>query len=157
MGLLTIPLHGVPLREMPMRSNWATHETYKQIGQWLKEHTDPSATVFCAAEIGALAFFSDRQLINEFSDMNRMSETILSGAYDSKPVVDPLLRLNYYWRRMRPPMPAAQLSHPGSHRFASSPSGTQGQLDKTLAVSTRFNWLTPGQPMFYWFGANDGH
>ena len=147
---------GFRVDEMPIHTNWASHETYKQLGLWIKEHTEPSATIFCAAEIGTLAFYSERLLINEFSDFNRVSEAVVSGAYYDKPVIGPLMRVNYYWRQLQTPFafPRYRLDAAiGEARGGPIPPETV----KTWEVSSKWiEWRTPGKNVQYRLRTSSG-
>jgi hypothetical protein len=147
---------GFRVDEMPIHSNWATHDRYKQMGLWLRDHAAPDAGIFCSAEIGTIAFYSGKYLINEFSDMNRISEPILKGTYNNLPVVGILLRVNYYWRRLQDPLPPikywvqATLTVNEKQRAA-----LDVEAIHAWDVSTRFTeWLTPGRKVRYWFNAS---
>ena len=37
---------GFPVKEMPIHTNWATHEQYKEIGEWLKNHDNGGTILF---------------------------------------------------------------------------------------------------------------
>jgi hypothetical protein len=142
---------GLPIKEVPIQSNWATHETYREMGLWLKANTDPSAVIFCAAEIGTLAFYSDRFLINEFSDMNRISESIVNGSSARIPVVGALMRLNYYWRTLENPFPPDQFRLQGRAMDETTRAKLTQDAVKTWDVSTRFmKFLEPDRPIVYW-------
>ena len=65
---------GFPVKEMPIHTNWATHEQYREIGEWLKEHDrwkrDPGG--WRDRNFGILlrlylsSFFSDRRWLGQF-------------------------------------------------------------------------------------------
>jgi hypothetical protein len=55
------------VKEMPIHTNWATHEQYKMIGTWLKEHSD-GRTIIVDGEIGTLGYYCDCRLSSFFSD-----------------------------------------------------------------------------------------
>jgi hypothetical protein len=157
---LAIPVAGIVavtypdslhLAEMPIHSNWATHETYKAMGLWIRDHTDPASTILCLGEIGTLAFYSERYLINEFSDMNLITESIAGSSFRDKPLVGPLLGVNYYWRRMQPPLapPRYRLQTARVVADMKSEPATQESL-MSWDVSTRFiQWSLPGRRMRY--------
>jgi len=58
---------GFSIQEMPIHTNWATHEQYREIGEWLKEHDDES-TILVDGEIGTLGYYCDCYLSSFFSD-----------------------------------------------------------------------------------------
>jgi hypothetical protein len=137
--------------EMPIHSNWATHEMYKRMGLWIRDHTDPASTILCVGEIGTVAFYSERYLINEFSDMNLITESIANSSFRGKPIVGPLLGLNYYWRRTLPPLAPPQYRLQAARVDAAMKDGpaAPGSL-MSWDVSTRFvQWSTPGRRMRY--------
>jgi hypothetical protein len=55
------------IKEMPIHTNWATHEQYREIGEWLKEHDD-GGTILVNGEIGTLGYYCDCYLSSFFSD-----------------------------------------------------------------------------------------
>jgi len=55
------------IKEMPLHTNWATHEQYREIGEWLKEHDDGS-TILVNGEVGTLGYYCDCYLSSFFSD-----------------------------------------------------------------------------------------
>jgi hypothetical protein len=143
---------GVPFREVPIHSNWAPHAAYRDMGLWLKAHTAPQDGIFISGEIGTLAFYSDRLLINEFSDMNRVSEPILAGEYDKRPIVGALLRLNFYWRRLQKPDVPILYFMQGSTVNAAREAAVRQTSIQTWVVSSRFmDRLRPGSRTLYWF------
>jgi len=154
-GILVIAYRdGFQIREMPIHSNWATHDTYKTMGLWLRDHTAPSDVIFCAGEIGTMAFYSDRYLINEFSDMNRISESLVNGTYNRLPIVGPLIRINYYWRRMQEPRPDPRYMLRGAAVSNDKKVRIVKESIKTWDVSSTFmDWLVPDRTMFYSFKA----
>ena len=80
---------GFALTEMPIHTNWATHEQYREIGKWLKEHDDRSPTLV-DGEIGTLgyycdcylsSFFSDRKWLGQFAHKQTMGNGIKQSLY----------------------------------------------------------------------------
>lgn len=57
----------LPVTEMPIHTNWATHEQYEEVGQWLKEHSD-GRTILVDGEIGTLGYYCDCSVSSFFSD-----------------------------------------------------------------------------------------
>ncbi len=55
------------IKEMPIHTNWASHEQYKNIALWLKDHHSGKAMKL-GGEIGTLAFYSNCLLFDKFSD-----------------------------------------------------------------------------------------
>ncbi len=109
LGLLhMVATNGVPFREPPMHSNWATPSRYRQVGLWLRDHLPPSSVVQMDGEIGTLAFYSKRNLVNDFSDMGIATQLMASRARQaeaSSPLVGRLLRFNMRHRPQAGPAP----------------------------------------------------
>lgn len=55
------------IKEMPIHTNWGSHEQYQEIGEWLKENNDRS-TILVDGEIGTLGYYCDCRLSSFFSD-----------------------------------------------------------------------------------------
>ena len=64
-----------PVREMPIHTNWATHEQYEQIGKWLKEHSD-GRTILVDGEIGTLGYYCDCSVSSFFSDRRWLGQYV---------------------------------------------------------------------------------
>lgn len=96
---------GFPLTEAPIHTNWALHRQYKEAGLWLNSHLDPATVVTVDGEVGTLAFYSERQLVNEFSEQAIVSEWIHHKERSTHPMVAAVLRLNGWWRRDEPIRP----------------------------------------------------
>ncbi len=99
--------NGFPFREPPIHTNWATPAAYEEIGRWLRDNVAPGATVELSGEIGTLAFYSERRLVNEFSDLNITTAIINDLHYTERPLVGPLFRANLRWRKPQDPLPPA--------------------------------------------------
>jgi hypothetical protein len=94
-----------PLTQPPIHSNWATQARYEEIGMSLRDQIGPTETIELRGEIGMLAFYSERLLINEFSDMGRVNQFIGERGNTSHTVLRTLLALNFAWRRPISPLP----------------------------------------------------
>lgn len=73
---------GLPVKEMPIHTNWATHEQYQEIGTWLKEHNE-GRTIIVDGEIGTLGYYCDCTLSSFFSDrrwLEKYVEKQMSGS-----------------------------------------------------------------------------
>jgi hypothetical protein len=75
-GLMLVPVLGMShflltkgpsIKEMPIHTNWATHEQYQKIGEWLKDNQKQGA-ILVDGEIGTLGYYCDCQLLSFFSD-----------------------------------------------------------------------------------------
>jgi hypothetical protein len=95
---------GFPFKEPPIHTNWATQRRYTEVALWLKEYLDPSAVVETTGEIGTLAFFSERYLRNEFTDMNIPTGWVATAAVATRPYIGWAFRTNFYWRTQQPPL-----------------------------------------------------
>lgn len=85
--------HGVtnqtPVREMPMRANWALPGQYEEIGREVGAIVGDTP-VRTAGEVGALAYFCECTIVDRFSDRARIAESIAEAREDSW-----LYELNY--------------------------------------------------------------
>ena len=66
---------GLPVTEMPIHTNWATHEQYREIGLWLKEQQD-GGTILVDGEIGTLGYYCDCHLSSFFSERKWLEQHI---------------------------------------------------------------------------------
>lgn len=66
---------GLRLREMPIHTNWATHEQYREIGEWLQENND-GRTILINGEIGTLGYYCDCSLSSFFSDRKWLGQYV---------------------------------------------------------------------------------
>jgi len=141
---------GFPPPEAPIHSNWASHAQYRAIGLWLRDHVAPDATVAVAGEIGTLAFYSERRLVNYFSDRNAVptpgplspvrfaSIPVAGGAL--RWIVNRALALNFLWRDPEPPIdpPAYTLRLEPGRRLAPEGPGV------IMTWHTSSRWLPSG-------------
>ena len=93
---------GWPFHEAPIHTNWATTRQYREVGRWLAENVPPGAPVLVRGEIGTLAYYSQRTLVNEFSDFNLATRIMDDSA--SAGVLRPLLDVMSAWRPVLPPL-----------------------------------------------------
>ena len=68
--------------EMPIHTNWAKPEQYKQVGLWLKKNYY-KASIFLDGELGAMAYYSDCYLWNEFTDRSIIAANIKKNMHSS--------------------------------------------------------------------------
>jgi len=88
---------GYPLKEMPVHTNCATFNQYKEIGLWIKENVEPETIIVLkGTEIGVLAFLSERYLLNVFSERYWLKKYADSGNF--------LVKLNYRWLKLDSPL-----------------------------------------------------
>jgi len=114
--LLLAGQDGFPFTEAPINTNWATSRQYAAIAEWLDANLPPGDAVAVYGEIGTVAFFSDRYLVNEFSDMSVADGLIAQARAEAGPTTSRLLDLNFRWRRPHAPLPAPR------HEFIAVPA-----------------------------------
>ena len=85
--------NGFPIKEMPIHTNWATHEQYKEIGQWLKNH-DHEGTILVDGEIGTIGYYCDCDLSSFFSD-RRWLEQYVHKKISGKGIKPSLYKVNF--------------------------------------------------------------
>ena len=66
---------GIPVDEMPIHTNWATHQQYVEVGQWLKEHNDGGMTLV-DGEVGTLGYYCNCMVSSFFSDRSWLLEHV---------------------------------------------------------------------------------
>ncbi len=136
--VLLLGTSGLSLREPLIHSNWATVPEYVEIARWLNAHgTEPIAVV--RAEVGTLAFHSERVLINGFSDLRSANREIAPLRTPPGGWFGTLLRLNFLRRETDwDQRPDPRLSLTGIYPAASAdPSGT------VMGWTTGTRWLSP--------------
>lgn len=94
------------IREMPIHTNWATHEQYREIGEWLKEHDD-ATTILVDGEIGTLGYYCDCYLSSFFSDRKWLGQFVRKETTGNG-VKPALYRINFLFldQEARFPQPA---------------------------------------------------
>jgi hypothetical protein len=97
---------GFPFDEAPINTNWATSAEYAGIGAWIRDNLDPSQSVRIYGEIGTVAYYADRYMVNEFSDMSITDALIDEAGYTARPGIGRLFAFNFLWRRPHSPLPA---------------------------------------------------
>lgn len=55
------------VKEMPIHTNWGTHEQYREIGTWLQQHYRDN-TILVDGEVGTLGYYCECRLSSFFSD-----------------------------------------------------------------------------------------
>ncbi len=107
---------GVPLREAPINTNWATSADYRAVGLWLRDNLEPGAPVAVYGEVGTVAYYADQMLINEFSDMSVADTLIEQSEMKRTKGISWLFDLNFLWRGHHDPLPPPAyelMFHPG--------------------------------------------
>lgn len=95
----------ISLREAPIHSNWAAPTQYEAIGLWLREHIEPTAIIELRGEVGMLSYYSERYLVDDFTDRNRITAALELREDDRSPVAARLLAANFAWRHTDPSLP----------------------------------------------------
>lgn len=123
--------------EAPIHTNWATPEQYRQIGLWLRENTPPDQPIEFEGEIGTLAYYSQRQLLDVFSDP-RQVEAGLEEAARGGSALGIFLSLDRAWRTSWPPSQSSSYALIG--RTSDRPEAPlRGTVVKAWPISTRWN------------------
>jgi hypothetical protein len=102
--LLVAHALGFPFREPPIHTNWATPDQYRQIGHWLQTNTPPDTVFVGPAEVGAIGYYSDRQLLDEFSDSDITTDDIRKTRFASGAAAR-FLEFDLRWRRKQNSFP----------------------------------------------------
>jgi NADH:ubiquinone oxidoreductase subunit 6 (subunit J) len=92
------------VQEMPIHSNWATYEEYKDIGLWLKENYARDTIRLEAGEIGTLGYYCECRLLDRFSDRGWLKDYI--AEHTSHPgITAALWKLNFAFFYTAPEFP----------------------------------------------------
>jgi len=125
---------GFALKEMPIHTNWATHEQYREIGEWLKEHDDGSP-VLVDREIGTLgyycdcylsSFFSDRKWLGQFAHKQTMGNGIKPSLY----------KINFLFLDKEAKFP------PPAYLLSEIPSGKDTSTEAIKEWRTTTKWIS---------------
>jgi hypothetical protein len=144
-GIIGLAVHGgLPFKEPPIHTNWASHDQYMQAGLWLRDNLEQSAAIAIVGEIGTLAFYSERHLINDFSDMGEIDKAIRASKYTKWSIGRLAIGINYFWRRTRE-------SPPYTHRLIHVPSEHKvKESDDIIATwQTSSKWAPQGR-LYLW-------
>lgn len=142
--VLGIALHfqragAFPPTEAPIHTNWATHDQYQEIGLWLREHTGPTTNIRLQGEVGTLAYYSQRQLIEVFSCRSELEP--LLGRFGARgSLVAVLMRINFFWLGRQEPCGTFDDFLVGSPRPL-DPAAVPGMVH-SWRTSTK--WITDG-------------
>jgi hypothetical protein len=96
---------GLSFDEAPINTNWATGREYEGLGAWMRDNVEPTQAVRVIGEIGTVAYYSDRYMVNEFSDMSITDGLIAEAGYTERPGIGRLFAFNFLWRRAHQPLP----------------------------------------------------
>jgi hypothetical protein len=124
---------GFMRKEMPIHTNWATHEEYREIGEWLKENSS-AETILVNGEIGTLGYYCDCSLSSFFSDRRWLGQYVRdrSAGAGVRPV---LYRINFLFfdQATEFPEPAYLLSQ--------FPSGKDTSIQAIKEWRTKTRWI----------------
>jgi len=106
----TLIRDGFSIKEMPIHTNWATHEQYREIGEWLKEYDDGS-TILVNGEIGTLGYYCDCYLSSFFSDRKWLEQFVRKETAENG-IKSSLYRINFLFldKEAKFPQPSFLLS-----------------------------------------------
>lgn len=125
--------NGLPIREMPIHTNWATQEQYKEIGEWLKQNYHESA-ILSDGEIGTLGYYCDCYLSSFFSDrlwLRRFVQRQVSGGG----VKAFLYRINFLF------LDTDTLSPQTVYLLKEMPGGGRSDADSIARWETSTHWM----------------
>ena len=126
--------------EVPIHTNWATHDQYKEVGLWIKDNVDASGKIRLGGEIGTVAFYSQRRLMEVISCRDNkefvLQRPSIRGAFFSS-----LRRVNFFW--FKPNEPCG----PYSYQLTMYPHPVkdeeiEGTVIKRWDISTK--WIPEG-------------
>lgn len=93
------------ITEMPIYTNWAKPYEYKIISDKISRLIPEQTAIQLEGEIGMLLFFSERRLLEFFSDRSRIMDQI-EQARAQRGLGGLFARINFYWLRLPSPSPA---------------------------------------------------
>jgi len=125
---------GFALKEMPIHTNWATHEQYREIGEWLKEHND-GGTILVDGEIGTLGYYCDCYLSSFFSDRKWLGQFVHKQTMGNG-IKPSLYRINFLFldKEAKFPQPAYLLSE--------IPKGKDTSTEAIKEWGTTTKWIS---------------
>ena len=91
--------NGMHWKEAPIHTNWGTHYQYRDAGKWIQRNTDSQSTFIMGGEIGTLAYYSDRRLLNTFSDPWVLTRRLNRDIEGKNTLQQQIFNLNYKWRK----------------------------------------------------------
>lgn len=96
---------GGPFSQAAIHSNWARPGQYEAIAAELRAEVPPDATIDFRGEVGTLSYYSERRLLDTFTDRARADREIDRLRDGQAGVVGWLLDLNFVWRDDAPTAP----------------------------------------------------
>ena len=97
---------GSALDQAAIHSNWARPDQYRAIAATIQAEIPPDATVDFRGEVGTLSYYSDRYLLDTFTDMRRTGAAIDRLRDGRSGPARWLLDLNFHWRDAPVALPA---------------------------------------------------
>ena len=85
-------------RQVCIHSNWASLHDYRQIAKWLKKNIPENDPVKFQGEIGTLAYFSERTLIDAFSS-DDTTQTVIRVLKKRGKMIRAVGNVNFYWHK----------------------------------------------------------
>jgi len=126
--------------EAPIHTNWATHNQYKEIGLWLRDNIDASTSVRLSGEIGTLAFYSQRRLLEVFS-YRHADQFILDAVEKRGPIIRLLGRINFLWYKKG--VSCTSHYYLNGYMYPVKDEAIEGNIVKKWRTSTK--WITDGR------------
>jgi len=129
---------GFSIKEMPIHTNWATHERYKEIGEWLKKRDNGGVIMAYGGEkgteVGTIGYYCDCYLLSSFSDRKWLRQYVDEQSA-GKGVGSWLHRVNFLFfdKNAEIPRPAYLLQE--------TPGGERADKTNIMAWKTATKWL----------------
>ena len=128
------------VREVPIHTNWADHERYKEVGLWLKDNSSGQG-IELKGEIGTMAYYCDCFLLDAFSDRRWLGHYVSEHATGSGPA-SMLFRVNFLFYTEETRLPSVAYQLVGSTSRSNSSSGHIKQWE------TMTKWVPYGSIVF---------
>lgn len=84
------------IAEVPIHTNWALPAEYKLVASKVKAIVPEDKTIWLEGEIGTFLYYSDRRMLETFSDRSRILDKI-NKARSAPGLRGLFARVNYYW------------------------------------------------------------
>jgi len=94
---------GMPLREAPIHTNWATYAEYREIGSWLREHYR-GRTGYSEIEVGTVGYYCDCFLMDVLTH-RRMTDALVHRHSGRSTPRSLAIRLSFFFYRPQAPFP----------------------------------------------------
>ncbi len=95
---LVAALFQTGLHQAPVHTNWASPGEYQAVGEGVRDLVEPSAVVDLRGEIGTVAYYSERLVVDSFADPNRVNTGIGQFSDRLPSALSWLSTLNFAWR-----------------------------------------------------------